>query len=57
MINGLDIHYSKNIGRGLRSVSTNNNKQQTISNIGRGLKPVSKGGKCKKVGSGLRILQ
>ena len=57
MINGLDIYYFKNIGRGLRPVSTNNNKQQTISNIGRGLKPVSKGGKCKKVGSGLKILQ
>ena len=38
MINGLDIYYSKNIGRGLKSIS--NNKQQTISNIGRGLKPI-----------------
>ena len=27
MINGLDIYYSKNIGRGLKPVS--NNKQQT----------------------------
>ena len=45
MINGLDIYYSKNIGRGLRPISTNNNnnKQQTISNIGRGLRPISKG--------------
>ena len=25
MINGLDIYYSKNIGRGLRPVSTNTN--------------------------------
>ena len=33
MINGLDIYYSKNIGRGLKPVGTNNNKQ-TISNIG-----------------------
>ena len=49
MINGLNIYYSKNIGRGLKTVS--NNKQQTISNIGQGLKPISKGGKCKKVGS------
>ena len=57
MINGHDIYYSKNVGKGLAPVSTNNNKQQTISNIGRGLKPISKGGKCKKVGSGLKILQ
>ena len=54
MINGLDIYYSKNIGRGLKPVSTN---KQTISNKGRGLKPISKGGSCKKVGSGLKILQ
>ena len=46
MINGRDIYYSKNIGRGSRPVSTNN-KQQTISNIGRGLKPISKGQGCK----------
>ena len=54
MINGLDIYYSKNIGRGLKPVSTN---KQTISNEGKGLKPISKGGSCKKVGSGLKILQ
>ena len=30
MINGLDIYYSKNIGRGLKPVGSNNNKQ-TIS--------------------------
>ena len=54
MINGLDIYYSKNIGRGLQPVSTN---KQTISNKGKGLKPISKGGSCKKVGSGLKILQ
>ena len=47
MINGLDIYYSKNIGRGLRPI------KKTAS----GLKPISKGGSCKKVGSGLRILQ
>ena len=59
MINGIDIYYSKNIGRGLRPVSNNNNnnKQQTISNIGRGLKPISKGGSCKNIGRGLKILQ
>ena len=54
MINGLDIYYSKNIGRGLKPVSAN---KQTISNKGKGLKPISKGGSCKKVGSGLKILQ
>ena len=51
MINGLDIYYSKNIGRGLKPVS--NNK-------GRGLKPVSnnKGKGCKQIhGRGLKILQ
>ena len=52
MINGLDIYYSKNVGRGLKPVSTN---KQT--NKGKGLKPISKGGSCKKVGSGLKILQ
>ena len=54
MINGLDIYYSKNVGRGLKPVSTN---KQTISTKGKGLKPISKGGSCKKVGSGLKILQ
>ena len=49
MINGLDIYYSKNIGQGLKPISTNN-KQQTISQKAKGLKPVStKGGKCKKI--------
>ena len=58
MINGLDIYYtSKNIGRGLRPVSTNYNKQQTVSIKAKGLKPVSKGKGCKRVGRGLRILQ
>ena len=52
MINGLDIYYSKNIGRGLKPVS--NNKQQTTK--GKGLKPVSKGKGCIK-GKGLKILQ
>ena len=56
MINGLDIHYSKNIGRGLKPVSINNNKQQTISTKGRGLKPISKGNGCIK-GKGLKILK
>ena len=51
MINGLDIYYSKNIGRGLKPIS--NNKQTTKGN---GLKPIGKG--CKKIhGKGLKILQ
>ena len=54
MINGLDIYYSKNIGRGLRPVS---NKQQTILQKASGLKPISKGRGCKKYGNGLKILQ
>ena len=55
MINGLDIYYSKNIGRDVRPVSTNN-KQQTISQKAKGLKPISKGASC-KIGKGLKILQ
>ena len=59
MINGLDIYYSKNIGEGLKPVSSNNNNnKQTISTKGEGLKPVSKGKGCKKIyGKGLKILQ
>ena len=49
MINGLDIYYSKNIGRGLKPVSANK--------AASGLKPISKGGSCKKIGKGLKILQ
>ena len=57
MINGLDIYYSKNVGRGLQPVTTNN-KQQTISQKASGLKPISKGKGCKKInGKGLKILQ
>ena len=58
MINRLDIYYSKNIGRGLKPISTNNNnnKQQTILTRGRGLKPISKGNGCIK-GKGLKLLQ
>ena len=49
MINGLDIYYSKNVGRGLQPVTT---KQQKAN----GLKPIGKG--CKKInGKGLKILQ
>ena len=53
MINGLDIYYSKNIGRGLKPVSTNNKQQKA-----KGLRPIStKGRGCKKIGQGLKILQ
>ena len=55
MINGLDIYYSKNVGKGLKPVSNN---KQTISTKGNGLKPISKGKGCKKIhGKGLKILQ
>ena len=58
MINGLDIYYSKKIGQGLKPVSNNNNNKQSISTKGKGLKPISnKGGSCKKIGRGLKILQ
>ena len=63
MINGLDIYYSRNIGRGLKPISN----KKTASGLkpistnkkasGSGLKPISKGKGCKKVGSGLKILQ
>ena len=46
-VNGLDIYYSKNIGRGLKPVSKTAN----------GLKPVSKGQGCKKNWERLKILQ
>ena len=54
MINGLDIYYSKNIGRGLKPVAT---KQQINLRKASGLKPISKGKGCKKYGNGLKILQ
>ena len=50
MINGLDIYYSKNIGKGLKPISN----KQTIS--AKRLKHVSKGKGCIKR-KGLRILQ
>ena len=54
MINGLDIYYSKNIGRGLKPVSSNNKQTQKAD----GFKPISKGKGCKKIqGKGLKILQ
>ena len=58
MINGLDIYYFKNIGRGLRPVSKTASGLKPVSKkTASGLKPVSKGGSCKKYGRGLRILQ
>ena len=59
MINGLDIYYSKNIGKGLKPVSSNNNNnKQNISIKVKGLKRIStKGRGCKKIGRGLKILQ
>ena len=60
MITGLDIYYSKNIGRGLKPIANKQkaNRLKPISNkTASGLKPISKGGSCKKVGSGLKILQ
>ena len=66
MINGLDIYYSKNIGQGLKPISTN--KKVSGSGLkpistnkkvgGSGLKSISnKGRGCKKIGKGLKILQ
>ena len=58
MINGLDIYYSKNIGRGLKPVVKTAPGLKPISKkTASGLKPISKGGSCKKLGSGLKILQ
>ena len=48
MINGLDIYYSKNIGRGLKPIGSN---KQTILQKADGLKPISNKGR------GLKILQ
>ena len=58
MINGLDIYYSKNIGQGLKPISSNNNNNKQTTK-GNGLKPISnKGGSCKKIhGKGLKLLQ
>ena len=59
MINGLDIYYSKNIEQGLKPVSKTASGLKPISNkkTASGLKPISKGGKCKKYGKGLKLLQ
>ena len=60
MINGLDIYYSKNIGKGLKPVG-NKQKANGLKPVGNkqkanGLKPISKGKGC-ITGKGLKILQ
>ena len=57
MINGLDIYYSKNIGRGLKPIAKTASGLKPISKkTASGLKPIGKG--CKKIhGKGLKILQ
>ena len=61
MINGLDIYYSRNVGRGLKPVSNKGSGLKPVSNnknvSGSGLKPISKGRGCKNIGKGLKILQ
>ena len=62
MINGLDIYYSKKVsGSGLKPISNkqkaNGLKPVANKQKANGLKPISKGKGCKKVGSGLKILQ
>ena len=57
MINGLDIYYSKNIGRGLKPIAKTPSGLKQIKTAS-GLKPTSKGKGCKKIhGKGLKILQ
>ena len=60
MINGLDIYYSKNIGRGLKPISkkvSGSGLKPISKKTASGLKTINKGGSCKKYGDGLRILQ
>ena len=57
MINGLDIYYSKNIGRGLKPIAKTASGIKPIKTAS-GLKPISKGKGCKKIhGKALKILQ
>ena len=60
MINGLDIYYSKNIGRGLKPIAnkkTASGLKPISKKTASGLKPISKGKGCKKIhGKGLKIL-
>ena len=60
MINGLNIYYSKKVsGSGLKPISQKANGLRPVANKQKatGLKPISKGKGCKKVGSGLKVLQ
>ena len=60
MINGLNIYYSKKVnGSGFKLISQKANGLKPVANKQKanGLKPISKGKGCKKVGSGLKILQ
>ena len=59
MINGLDIYYSKNIGRGFKPIAKTASGLKPISKkTASGLKPISKGKGCKKIhGKGLKTLQ
>ena len=62
MINGLDIYYSKKVnGSGLKSISNKKTASglKPVSNKQKAneLKPIYRGGSCKKIGKGLRILQ
>ena len=60
MINGLDIYYSKNIGRRLKPISevSGSGLKPISKKTASGLKPISKGKGCKKIhGKGLKILQ
>ena len=56
MINGLDIYYSKKVSRS-KPITQKADGLKPISQKADGLKPISKGGSCKKVRSGLKILQ
>ena len=60
MINGLDIYYSKNVGRGLKPIAnkkTASGLKPISKKTASGLKPISKGQGCKKIENGLKILQ
>ena len=60
MINGINTYYSKKVsGSGLKPISQKANGLKPVANKQKanGLKPISKGKGCKKVGSGLKMLQ
>ena len=58
MINRLNTYYSKKVnGSGLKPISKTASGLKPISETANGLKPISKGGSCKKIERGLKILQ